>query len=79
MLDVQRPAQEVIAAMATRDIYIALLWPAWPNHVRITVGTPDEMIAFRKTFQEVMSSSTSGLVLPKLPLRQAERLFAQVS
>jgi histidinol-phosphate aminotransferase len=55
MLDVRRPGQEVIAAMAAKNIYIGRPWPAWPTHVRITVGTADEMMAFRSAFQQVMS------------------------
>jgi histidinol-phosphate aminotransferase len=59
MLDVRRPGAQVIAALAAKDVYIGRLWPAWPTHVRVTVGTADEMMAFRKAFQEVMSEPPS--------------------
>ena len=65
MLDTRRPGKEVIAAMATRDIYIGRIWPAFPTQVRITVGTPEEMQAFQKAFVEVMHQSTAGLELPE--------------
>jgi histidinol-phosphate aminotransferase len=68
MLDVRRPGTEVIAAMAAKEIYIGRVFPAWPTSVRITVGTRDEMMAFRKAFGEVMSSSTAGLVSPPMTL-----------
>ncbi len=79
MLDVKRPGKEVQAALAAKDMYVGRIWPAWPTQVRITVGTPDEMMAFRKAFTEVMSSSTAGLVPPKLPGRLAERPFTHMS
>jgi histidinol-phosphate aminotransferase len=79
MLDVRRPGKEVMAAMAAKDIYIGRIWPAWPTQVRITVGTADEMAAFRKAFTEVMASPTAGLVPPKLPRRLADRPFTHMS
>jgi histidinol-phosphate aminotransferase len=79
MLDVRRPGKEVLAAMAAKEIYIGRIWPAWPTQVRITVGTPDEMLAFRKTFQEVMAGETAGMVPPPLPRRLAVRPFPHLS
>src|SRR5579863_9455325 len=67
MLDVRRPGKEVQAALAAKDMYVGRIWPAWPTQLRITVGTTDEMAAFRKAFTEVMASPTAGLVPPKLP------------
>jgi histidinol-phosphate aminotransferase len=79
MLETNRPGKEVMAGMAARDIYIGRIWPAWPTQVRITVGTHDEMIAFRKAFQEVMSSNTAGLEPAPLPRRVADRPFKYLS
>jgi len=79
MLDVKRPGAEVLAAMAAKEIYIGRIWPAWPTHVRITVGTPDEMLAFREAFLAVMSSSTAGLVAPSLPHKLATHPFTHLS
>jgi histidinol-phosphate/aromatic aminotransferase/cobyric acid decarboxylase-like protein len=56
MLDTKRPAKEVIEAMAARNVFIGRAWPAWPTHVRITVGTKPEMEKFQAAFQEVMQS-----------------------
>ncbi len=56
MLDTRRPAPEVIAAMQAHKVYIGRVWPAWPTHVRITVGTPHEMQAFQTAFAEVMKA-----------------------
>ena len=79
MLDVKRPGKEVMAGMAAKDIYIGRIWPAWPTQVRITVGTPEEMMAFRKAFKEVISSNTAGLVPPPLPRKLQERPFTHMS
>jgi len=79
MLETSRPGKEVMAGMAARDIYIGRIWPAWPTQVRITVGTHDEMMAFRKAFQEVMSSATAGLEPAPLPRRVADRAFKYLS
>ncbi len=79
MLDVRKPGKEVQAALAAKDMYVGRIWPAWPNSLRITVGTPDEMMAFRKDFSEVMNSNTAGLVPPELPRRLKGREFTHLS
>jgi hypothetical protein len=47
--------------------------------LRITVGTTDEMAAFKKSFTEVMGSSTAGLEPAPLPKRLAHRPFTHLS
>jgi histidinol-phosphate aminotransferase len=79
MVDVRRPGKEVQAALAQKEMFVGRIWPAWPNSLRITVGTPDEMMAFRKSFTEVMSSSTAGLTPAPLPRRIAEHPFTHLS
>jgi len=79
MLETGRPGKEVLAAMAAKEIYIGRIWPAWPTQVRITVGTHDEMMAFRTAFKEVMASNTAGLIPAKLPGRFAEHAFPHLS
>lgn len=54
MLETKRPAKGVIAAMAEQNVHIGRPWPIWPTHVRITVGTADEMERFCDAFQRVM-------------------------
>jgi histidinol-phosphate aminotransferase len=79
MLDVKRPGGEVLAALAKKDVYIGRIWPAWPNRVRITVGTREEMAIFQKAFTEVMSGSTAGLVPEPLHQRMRETPFSYLS
>jgi histidinol-phosphate aminotransferase len=79
MLDVKRPGKEVYAAMAAKDVFIGRIWPAWPNCVRVTVGTKAEMEVFQKTFTEVMNSSTAGLKPEPLHKRMRDTPFAYLS
>jgi histidinol-phosphate aminotransferase len=60
MLDTKRPAKEVIEAMKARNVFIGRVWPAWPTHVRITVGTKSEMEKFQAAFQEVMQGKPAN-------------------
>jgi len=57
MLDVKRPGKEVREAMAKEDVSVGRIWPVWPNHVRITVGTAEEMERFQAALQKVMKAS----------------------
>ena len=60
MLDTKRPGKDVLHAMAAKDVYVGRIWPAWPSNVRISVGTPDEMMAFRQAFTAVMAHPTTA-------------------
>jgi histidinol-phosphate aminotransferase len=60
MIDTGRPGRQVMAAMRAQDVYIGRVWPIWPNHVRITVGTPHEMAVFQTAFEKVMSSPATS-------------------
>jgi len=53
MVDARKPATEVIASMRREKVYIGRAWPIWPTHVRISVGTPQEMEIFRAAFLKV--------------------------
>jgi histidinol-phosphate aminotransferase len=56
MIDTGRDGRGVMDAMQQRKIYIGRTWPVWPNAVRITVGTPEEMAKFRTSFKQVMDA-----------------------
>ena len=66
MLQAKRPAKEVIKAMATQNVYIGRPWPAWPTHVRITVGTAPEMEAFQTALKKVMTGAVTASVTARL-------------
>src|SRR5271155_2773008 len=73
MLDVKRPAKEVIAAMAAQNVFIGRPWPVWPTHVRITVGTQSEMEKFQIAFASVMKNPSVALH-PVSPLNISNNL-----
>jgi len=67
MLDTRRDAKQVIMAMQARKVYIGRAWPVWPTHVRITVGTTQDMQAFQTAFAEVMKAPPQGAELLRSP------------
>ncbi len=56
MIDTGREGRGVIAAMKAQGVYIGRTWPIWPNAVRVSVGTPEEMAKFKTAFKAVMDS-----------------------
>ncbi len=56
MVDVKRPGKQLIEAMEAEKVYIGRVWPVWPTHVRVTVGTALEMEAFKKAFKGAMET-----------------------
>jgi histidinol-phosphate/aromatic aminotransferase/cobyric acid decarboxylase-like protein len=55
MVDVKKPGMEAVLAMRREKVYVGRVWPAWPNYVRVTVGTSDEMKKFQAAFLKVMA------------------------
>jgi histidinol-phosphate/aromatic aminotransferase/cobyric acid decarboxylase-like protein len=56
MVDVGRPGQQVIEAMFKEKVLIGRVWQAWPTHVRVSIGLPEEMAKFKTAFEKVMSA-----------------------
>jgi histidinol-phosphate/aromatic aminotransferase/cobyric acid decarboxylase-like protein len=56
MVDTGQPGAKVVMAMRKQDVYIGRVWSAWPDYVRVTVGTADEMKKFQFAFSKVMSA-----------------------
>jgi histidinol-phosphate/aromatic aminotransferase/cobyric acid decarboxylase-like protein len=56
MVDVKRPGQEVVQAMAAENVYIGRVWPIWPTYVRVTVGSREDMEKFKTAFGKVMNA-----------------------
>src|SRR5260370_435567 len=56
MVDVKRQGKHYIEAMEAKKVYVGRERPAWPTHVRVTVGTAPEMEAFKKAFKEAMET-----------------------
>ena len=56
MIDVGRPSGEFTLALQKEKVYIANRWPVWPTHVRVSIGTQEEMDKFKVAFTKVMNA-----------------------
>jgi histidinol-phosphate aminotransferase len=56
MVDVQGDGRAFSAAMARHKVFVGRSWPALPQHVRVTVGTAEEMQRFRDAFAQVTAA-----------------------
>jgi histidinol-phosphate/aromatic aminotransferase/cobyric acid decarboxylase-like protein len=56
LIDGKRPGPEVTAAMLTHKVAIGRSWQSLPTHVRVTIGTRDEMEKFKAAFERVMGA-----------------------
>ena len=55
MFDCKRPVVPLIKAMKERNVQVGRLFPALPNHMRLTIGKKTEMEAFLSAFRQVMT------------------------
>ena len=55
MVNVRRPGREIIDALMKEKIYVGRVWPSMPQHVRVSVGTQEEMNKFKTAFLKVMA------------------------
>ena len=64
MIDTGRQGKGVITAMQAKNVFIGRTWPIWPNAVRVSVGTPEEMAKFKIAFHEVMAGPALAQAAP---------------
>jgi histidinol-phosphate aminotransferase len=55
MFDCKRPVVPLIQAMKQRKVHVGRLFPALPNHMRLTIGKKSEMEKFVDAFKQVMA------------------------
>jgi histidinol-phosphate aminotransferase len=53
MFDCKRPVVPLIQAMKQRNVHVGRLFPALPNHMRLTIGKKTEMESFVGAFKQV--------------------------
>ena len=53
MIDVKRPVLPLIKSMKERGVEVGRLFPALPNHMRVTIGKKTEMESFLAAFREL--------------------------
>jgi histidinol-phosphate aminotransferase len=55
MFDCKRPVVPIIKAMKEQHVHVGRLFPALPNHMRLTIGKKSEMESFLAAFREVIA------------------------
>jgi histidinol-phosphate aminotransferase len=55
MFDCKRPVVPLIKAMKEHNVHVGRLFPALPNHMRLTIGKKSEMETFVAAFREVIA------------------------
>jgi len=55
MFDCKRSVVSIIKAMKERNVQVGRLFPALPNHMRLTIGKHSEMESFLAAFKQVMA------------------------
>jgi histidinol-phosphate aminotransferase len=55
MFDCKRSVVPIIKAMKERNVQVGRLFPALPNHMRLTIGKKSEMESFVSAFKQVMA------------------------
>jgi histidinol-phosphate aminotransferase len=53
MFDCKRPVVPLIKALKDRNVQVGRLFPAMPNHMRLTIGKKSEMESFLSAFRQV--------------------------
>jgi len=55
MFDCKRPVVPLIQALKQHNVHVGRLFPALPNHMRLTIGKKSEMETFLAAFKQVMA------------------------
>jgi histidinol-phosphate aminotransferase len=55
MVNIRRPVKPVIDAIRAQGVHVGRLFPAFPQYLRVTIGTPQEMQSFLSAFRTVMA------------------------
>jgi len=56
MVDARMPTVEVIEGLKRRNVYVGRPWPVWPTHVRVSIGSAQDMELFKSAFLTVVGS-----------------------
>jgi histidinol-phosphate aminotransferase len=55
MFDCKRPVVPLIQSMKQQNVHVGRLFPALPNHMRVTIGKKTEMESFVSAFKQVVA------------------------
>jgi histidinol-phosphate aminotransferase len=53
MIPMKRDVKPLLGAMRDRGVHVGRLFPAMPDHMRVTIGTPEEMQRFVAAFRAI--------------------------
>ena len=59
MFDAKRPVVPLIATLKNRKIEVGRLFPAMPNHLRLTIGKKAEMESFLEAFRQITATQSA--------------------
>jgi histidinol-phosphate aminotransferase len=76
MIDVKRPGVQIRQLMAQDGVHIGRSWAIWPTYVRVTVGLPSEMDAFKTSFKKAMDTPATAFNEDLRSRRNRDGLFA---
>jgi histidinol-phosphate aminotransferase len=57
MIDVKQPVRPMIQALGQRGVQVGRLFPALPNHMRVTIGKRPEMETFLTAFRQIVGTA----------------------
>jgi histidinol-phosphate aminotransferase len=60
MVHIKRPVQPVIEEFRKKTVLVGRPFPPMTEHLRVSVGTPDEMSRFMVAFKEIFTSTPAG-------------------
>jgi histidinol-phosphate aminotransferase len=60
MVHIKRPVQPVIAAFEKNGVLVGRPFPPMTEHLRVSIGNPDEMQRFQVAFKEIMGQGAVG-------------------
>ena len=55
MFDCKRPVVPLLQTLKQHNVQVGRLFPALPNHMRLTIGKKTEMEVFLSVFRQVMA------------------------
>ncbi len=56
MFDCKKPVVPLIKGMKDKNVAVGRLFPAYPTHMRLTIGKHSEMESFVSAFKQVMAA-----------------------
>ena len=60
MVHIRRPVQPVIEEFRKKNVLVGRPFPPMNEHLRVSIGTPDEMSRFMVAFKEIFNGSAVG-------------------